>query len=44
MFLKKYKQLSQPTSGLAVKCFVQFLPYMGLNNKNLLHYTILRIS
>jgi len=41
LFLKKFTKLRQPTSGLAVECSVQFLPYMGLNNKNLLYYTTL---
>jgi len=43
LFLKKFKKLWQLTSGLAMKSFVQFLPYMGLNNKNPPHYTILSI-
>jgi hypothetical protein len=32
--------MRQLTSSLATKHFVRFLPYMGLDNKKLLYYTI----
>jgi hypothetical protein len=41
LFLKKSIKMKQSTSSLAIKRFVRFLPYMGLDNKNLLYYTIL---
>ena len=41
LFLKKFVRMKQLTSSLAMKHFVRFLPYMGLDNKNLLYYAIL---
>jgi hypothetical protein len=43
LFLKKSIKVRQPTSGLVTKYFVRFVPYMRLDNKNLLYYTILNI-
>jgi len=33
LFSKKFIKVNQLTSGLVTKCFVRFVPYMGLDNK-----------